>query len=580
MKSVYEGARRAVSSGGAADGAISSSENGASAARMERESSATGFPALTPIEAAPLRLQPSFEPHADDQYHVNDLLKYHDRNFIQNAYRAILKRGPDATGFTAFIENLRNGSLNKIDVLARLRYSTEGRAKRVQVKHLFWPAALRQLYRLPVVGYLLRLGVSLLRLPASVRHQQQFEAHVHAQQQLIVDQTNHLGKLLGEHEREVAQALVQLDESTRAATSRQQQQLELIKHEQEALRASLQAMQAALLERLAAVERQFDLLIEKAVAHWQREMHELEARQEARGVEIDARAGQMTESVRADAAATARELRGEVRRVFQKEQEVRAELALQAQRVARLLEEAGKRLPAPFDERQLEVFTDEQQHLDDAFYLALEESFRGSPAEIRNRLQVYLPLVEQAHITGEHPLLDIGCGRGEWLELLRDMNVAASGVDSNRALVAAARARGLEVVEADLTGYLSELPDGALGALTGFHIVEHLPLEKLLGLLSEAVRVVRPGGLILFETPNPENVLVGSCNFYFDPTHRNPLPAPVLKFMLESRGLGHVEIVRLNPSDAEPVAGDTDLVKRFNQYFYGPMDYAVVGWKA
>jgi O-antigen chain-terminating methyltransferase len=160
------------------------------------------------------------------------------------------------------------------------------------------------------------------------------------------------------------------------------------------------------------------------------------------------------------------------------------------------------------------------------------------------------------------------------------MNVAASGVDSNRALVAAARARGLEVVEADLTGYLSELPDGALGALTGFHIVEHLPLEKLLGLLSEAVRVVRPGGLILFETPNPENVLVGSCNFYFDPTHRNPLPAPVLKFMLESRGLGHVEIVRLNPSDAEPVAGDTDLVKRFNQYFYGPMDYAVVGWKA
>ncbi len=128
--------------------------------------------------------------------------------------------------------------------------------------------------------------------------------------------------------------------------------------------------------------------------------------------------------------------------------------------------------------------------------------------------------------------------------------------------------------------YLREVADSSLCALTGFHIVEHLPLETLLRLLDEAVRVVAPGGLVVFETPNPENVLVGSCNFYFDPTHRNPLPAPVMQFLLESRGLSRVEIIRLNPSDAEPVAGDTDLVRRFNQYFYGPMDYAVVGWKA
>ncbi|MBD0327583.1 MAG: methyltransferase, partial [Pyrinomonadaceae bacterium] len=145
--------------------------------------------------------------------------------------------------------------------------------------------------------------------------------------------------------------------------------------------------------------------------------------------------------------------------------------------------------------------------------------------------------------------------------------------------VAQGRERGLSITEADVLAHLRTLPNESLGALTGFHIIEHLPLEALLALLDEAIRVVKSGGLVIFETPNPENVLVGSCNFYFDPTHRNPLPAPVMKFLLESRGFTRVSVMRLNPSAAEPVAGDTDLVKRFNQYFYGPMDYAVVGWK-
>jgi hypothetical protein len=91
------------------------------------------------------------------------------------------------------------------------------------------------------------------------------------------------------------------------------------------------------------------------------------------------------------------------------------------------------------------------------------------------------------------------------------------------------------------------------------------------------VRVIKSGGLVILETPNPQNVLVGSCNFYFDPTHRNPLPSPVMKFLLDSRGYTGVEVVNLNPSDEAPVAGDSELVRRFNEYFYGPMDYAVVG---
>jgi O-antigen chain-terminating methyltransferase len=220
----------------------------------------------------------------------------------------------------------------------------------------------------------------------------------------------------------------------------------------------------------------------------------------------------------------------------------------------------------------------EADHTLDAFYLALEDQFRGSRAEIKDRLRIYLPFILGAGIgTDDKPILDVGCGRGEWLELLTENDLQASGIDSNRMQVAKSREFGLNVVEGDLLNHLDGIPDASLGAVTGFHIVEHLPIETLMAFLDETLRVVKPGGFVIFETPNPENVLVGSCNFYFDPTHRNPLPAPVLKFLVESRGFQDVRILKLNPSDEALVKGNTELAKRFNQYFYGPMDYAVIG---
>jgi O-antigen chain-terminating methyltransferase len=176
-------------------------------------------------------------------------------------------------------------------------------------------------------------------------------------------------------------------------------------------------------------------------------------------------------------------------------------------------------------------------------------------------------------------VLDLGTGPGEWLELLRSEGFQARGVDRNLATVAECRRLGLAVSEGDLVDELSSLPELSIGSVTGFHIVEHLELEKVIRLIDESLRVLKPGGLLIFETPNPENVLVGSCNFYFDPTHRKPIPPPLLKFFLESRGFESVEVVKLNPSNAMPVEGDSDLVRRFNQFFYGSMDYAVIGRK-
>jgi SAM-dependent methyltransferase len=215
----------------------------------------------------------------------------------------------------------------------------------------------------------------------------------------------------------------------------------------------------------------------------------------------------------------------------------------------------------------------------DGFYSAFEEEFRGSQAVIRERLKIYLPLIaEQPGAIGA-PILDVGCGRGEWLELLQESGYDAIGIDINGAMVVQCQERGLNVQRHDVFAYLRSLPDNSLGGVSGFHIVEHLPFDRLVSLMAEAFRVVRPGGFVLFETPNPQNVLVGSFSFYLDPTHRNPIPFDVMRFLLRYSGFEPVVPIWANLSDMPRLVEDSEVAKRFNALFYGFMDYAVMGLK-
>ena len=261
--------------------------------------------------------------------------------------------------------------------------------------------------------------------------------------------------------------------------------------------------------------------------------------------------------------------------------QLKATLNRQERRLGLLLEEARKRLPNPLDQEQLQLFAEEERYALDALYVSFEDQFRGSREDIKERLRVYLPILERAKLgTDEMPVLDVGCGRGEWLALLKEQGMRAQGVDLNRILVEECRQQGLEVGNGDALAYLRSLPDSSLGAVTGFHFIEHLPFDSLIKLLDETVRVLKPGGVAIFETPNPENVLVGSYRFYLDPTHRNPLPSPIVKFIAEARGLCRVAVMHLHPSEVPRIdEAGLDVAKRFNDYFYGPEDYAVIGWK-
>ncbi|GEM_PF-1300698 len=261
--------------------------------------------------------------------------------------------------------------------------------------------------------------------------------------------------------------------------------------------------------------------------------------------------------------------------------EARQHIAAQEQRTGKLLEEARKRLPKGFDKEQLQKFSEELEAMEDALYLAFEDKFRGSREEIKERVKVYLPTIREAGAGTEvGPVLDVGCGRGEWLELLKENKLQAYGIDSNKAMVKQCEAKGLRVTKSDVMLYLANVHDESLGAITGFHIIEHLPFNVWLKLLDEALRTLKKGGVAIFETPNPSNMLVGSNNFYLDPTHRNPLPSAMLKFMAEARGFTDVEILNLHPVKQEYLVREsTEVSRRFNECFYGPQDYAIIAWK-
>lgn len=211
------------------------------------------------------------------------------------------------------------------------------------------------------------------------------------------------------------------------------------------------------------------------------------------------------------------------------------------------------------------------------FYRAFEDRYRGSRALIRERLTVYLPFLAPLAAAGPARALDLGCGRGEWLELLGEAGFAARGVDLDEGMLAACRELGLDVVNEDAIGALRATPAGSLAVVSAFHLVEHISFEQVQELIGEALRALCPGGLLILETPNPENLVVGTSSFYDDPSHLRPLPPKLLAFAVEFGGFARHAVLRLQ--EAEHLRGQARL-QLFDVLGGASPDYSVVGQKA
>ncbi|WP_429328191.1 DUF4214 domain-containing protein [Paraburkholderia atlantica] len=255
----------------------------------------------------------------------------------------------------------------------------------------------------------------------------------------------------------------------------------------------------------------------------------------------------------------------------------------QQRRLSFLLSEVRKRLPEPLSTDQMTAIVSEEEHELDALYASLEDRFRGTRADIKGRQSIYLPHIRSALARSDGaPVLDLGCGRGEWLELLGEGGLVARGVDSNRVFVDTCKEQSLNVTEADVISHLRELKPNSIGAITAFHLVEHIDNKALICLLDESLRVLKPGGILVLETPNPKNLIVGSCNFYLDPTHRHPLPPALLQYLVEARGFIDIEVQELHPFTADYLISDgaPKVNRALNEYLFGARDYCVIGRKS
>ena len=269
----------------------------------------------------------------------------------------------------------------------------------------------------------------------------------------------------------------------------------------------------------------------------------------------------------------------------------RTELMMQHSRLEMLLSEA--RRPAPVEggtDPLALVFSREMDEALSRLYARFENTFRGTRDEISRRQEVYL---NDVYILkgGNVPVLDLGCGRGEWLELLQRRGIPAYGVDTNEPFVQQNRDRGLDVRLEDGAAHLAALPESSVGAISAFHLVEHIDLSSLIALIDGALRALVPGGVLILETPNPTNLVVGAAAFYLDPTHLKPLHPEFLEFLVQERGFVDVERRYLNPSlepafavpqleSEDQTAAMERLVGHLNWAFFGPQDTGVIGRKA
>jgi O-antigen chain-terminating methyltransferase len=221
----------------------------------------------------------------------------------------------------------------------------------------------------------------------------------------------------------------------------------------------------------------------------------------------------------------------------------------------------------------------------DALYATFTEAFRGPESVVKDRIRPYVEDLRAAP-TGL-PVLDLGAGRGELLELLAEAEIPAYGVDSNSTFVRRAEEKGLDVRKEDARAHLRTLAPGSVGAVVGIHFADRVAPDELIELLELAARAVASGGVVLFESPNPENLVVGATSAYLDPSVRRPVPPTLLAFLVESRGFTDVEIRRLHrdeelealarPKQDEAWAEDVaPLVDAVNFHLFGPSEYAVI----
>ena len=215
----------------------------------------------------------------------------------------------------------------------------------------------------------------------------------------------------------------------------------------------------------------------------------------------------------------------------------------------------------------------------DTFYYNFEQHMRGSRSLIKSRLEVYIPFLKpfiKASNENELSAIDLGCGRGEMLEIFQAQGFSAIGVDADQKMIDECVKQGFQVRQKDITKFLLEQDDESVDVISCIHVAEHLLIDTLKDVIRQIYRVLKPGGILIVETPNPENLVVGVTDFYVDPTHKRPIPPELLCFLVNNEQFKRNLVLRLNGNKKNGVDEEITL----NDVILGVSpDYSVVAQK-
>lgn len=535
------------------------------------------------------------------EYSLHELLQYSDADFVDTAYLTLLRRPADPAGREQFLAALRNGQLDKVEVLGRIRFSEEGRRQSVHVDGLLFPYKLHQWRRVRGIGRVLAFVMAVVRLPRMVMHLQMLDNAVAMHSQKHGRLINSINEALETHFSEIDEEFDSVREEMLRTTEVRAAALESILSKVN----SLQMIATVLGDEFHAYRERCDareLVVNEHLQAQADSTKEIAYELQKHRAELQASSADNERSfeIITKLIEAHKSEHDEHRHAFLQwmdaQDKARTDLESEVTSNSHSIRNIQRRLMM-FLDRVAEMTSDSDLHFltnnqeanasRNGSYVAFEDRFRGEREDIKARAAPYLDALSAAGIDpAKGVVLDLGCGRGEWLELLAEHGYQCRGVDLNDAMLTESRNRGFDVVQADAVDYLSGLEDGSLAAITSMHLVEHLPHKVLIKLLDEAVRVLQPGGMLILETPNPENLTVSAFWFYLDPTHRHPIPPDLLQWTVQERGFSQVVVRRLaehrRVSDIQPVSENVPGAEQINlmaAWFTAPPDYAVIARK-
>ncbi len=499
---------------------------------------------------------------------IECILDLDDAAFVRAAYQIILGRAVDSVGYVDAMDRLIEGE-SRGDVLWRIAESVEAKSKGVEPSVLLGERAAalsvpgsesRSVFR-RLASWIVRLRHAPARIAVLGRDLRRLALRV----DWLLFQSADLEASRAEMAARVSQQLTDL-------------RADWLSSQNAFVEASRLEISSSMNQRLQELrkysETAHEVLETEFDGRLQRLQRACEEVSEGLQRQLDTAVEQCRELV-SSTGVSASEMRDTIENVRQLERRLLLDEFRLVDTELRTRRDGVVAVPVPGPSRQTAELTAAG---DESLYLALEDAFRGTDAVIRTRLGLYSPRVAACGAgTTDNPVIDLGCGRGEWLRLLKEQGYRARGVDSSAVMTELCRVKGLDVECADAIDYLSGMRPASAGMITAFHIIEHLPFEQLLQIVDLSLRALRPGGVLILETPNPENIVVATCNFYVDPTHIRPIPPDLLEFLARTRGFVDVETLRLHPLDmVKPGEGHHEWLGPVLDRFNCSQDYAIV----